>query len=113
MSELKEAKKKKVVATLKMTFFCPKKQKKNIPVGPQTVKNNPKIKSKSDVRIEGNKENKSCSTTRVDPKTFAEPYPNSKNSPLGPQKVNNYTKNKSNSNVRIERNIENVSCSTT
>ena len=32
-------------------------------LGPQKVKNNPKITSKSNVRIEGIKENESCSTT--------------------------------------------------
>ena len=36
---------------------------KNSPLGPQKVKNDPKIKSKSNVRIEGNIENESCSTT--------------------------------------------------
>ena len=30
---------------------------------PKKVKNNPKIKAKSNVRIERNKENESCSTT--------------------------------------------------
>ena len=33
------------------------------PPDPKKVKNDPKIKSKSDVRIERNKENESCSTT--------------------------------------------------
>ena len=37
--------------------------------------------------MEENIDNKSCSTTLVDPKTFFEPYPDPKNSPLGPQKV--------------------------
>ena len=36
---------------------------KNSPLGPQTVKTDPKIKSKSIVRIERNKENESCLTT--------------------------------------------------
>jgi len=35
---------------------------KNSPLGPQKVKNNPEIRSKSNARIEGNKENKSCCT---------------------------------------------------
>ena len=48
---------------------------KNSPLGPQKVKNDPQIKSKSDVRIEKIKENKSCSITWVDPKTVFEPYP--------------------------------------
>ena len=56
---------------------------------------------------------KSCSTTRVDPKTVVKPQPNPKNSPLGPQKVKDYHKIKSKSNDRIEGNIENESCSTT
>ena len=38
-------------------------QPKNGPFGPQKLKNDPKIKSKSKVRIEGTMENKSCSTT--------------------------------------------------
>ena len=46
-----------------------------------------KIKSKSTVRIERTIENKSYSTTKVDPKRIFEPYPNIKISPLGPQKV--------------------------
>ena len=54
---------------------------------------------------------KSCLTTRVDPKTVFEPYPNPKNSPLGPKKYD--AKIESKSNVRIEGNIENESCSTT
>ena len=45
---------------------------KNSPLGPQKVKNDPKIKSKSNVRIEGNTENESCSTTWVDPKIVFE-----------------------------------------
>ena len=53
---------------------------------PQKVKNDPKIKSKSNVRIERNIENESCSTTWVELRTFFEPFPNSKNSPLGPKK---------------------------
>ena len=39
------------------------------PLGPQKVKNDPKIKSKSKVRIEENIENKSYSTSWVVPKT--------------------------------------------
>ena len=77
------------------------------------LKNDPKIESKSNVRIERDKENESCSTTWVDPKLVVEPYPNPKNSPLGPQKVKNDPKTKSKSNVRIERDKENESCSTT
>ena len=77
------------------------------------VKNDPKIKSKSNVRIEGNIENESCSTTWVDPQTVFEPCSNPKNSPLGPQKVKNDPKIRSKSSVRIEVNIVNESCSTT
>ena len=50
------------------------------------------MKSKLKVRIEGTIENKSCSTTRVDPKTVFNHYPGPKNRPLGPQKAkNDYT----------------------
>ena len=45
-------------------------QSKNSPLGSQQYKIDPKTKSKSKVRIEGNLENKSCSTTQVDPKTI-------------------------------------------
>ena len=40
-------------------------------------------------KFEGYIENKSCSTTVVDPKIVAKPYPDPENSPLGPQKVKN------------------------
>ena len=50
------------------------------------IKNDPKIKSKSNDRIEGNIENESCSTTWVHPKTVIEPYCDPQTSPLGPQK---------------------------
>ena len=73
----------------------------------------PKIKSKSNVRIEGTIENKSCSATWVDPKTGFQPDPDPKNSPLGPKKVKNEPKIKSTSNIRIEGTIENKSYSTT
>merc|ERR1712236_775 len=82
-------------------------------LGPQKVKNDPKLKSKSNVRIQGNIENESCSTTLVDPKTVVEPYSDHKTSPLGPQKEKNDPKIKSNSNFTIQGIIENVSCSTT
>ena len=78
----------------------------NSPLEPQKVKNDPKIKSKSNLIIEGTTD-KSCSTTWVDPKTVIEPYPNLENSPLGPKKVKNDPKIKSKSKVRIERKIEN------
>ena len=79
----------------------------NSQLGPQKVKNDPKIKSRSKVKIERNIENESYWTTWVDPKTIVEPHPNPKSSPLGPQKVKNDPKIKSKSNVKIERNIEN------
>ena len=44
-------------------FLNPTPTPKNSPFGPQKVKNDPKIKVKSNVRIEGNIENESCSTT--------------------------------------------------
>ena len=50
------------------TVFEPNIDHKNSPIGPQKAK----IKSKSNVRIEGNTENESCSTTWVDPKTVFE-----------------------------------------
>ena len=40
------------------TVFEPHIESKNIPLGSKKVKNNPKIKSKSNIRSEGNKENK-------------------------------------------------------
>ena len=46
------------------------------PFGSQKAKMSPK-KDKTNVRIEGNIENKSCSTTWVDPKTVIKPYPES------------------------------------
>ena len=45
------------------TVFEPYPKPKNSPLGPQKVKNNPKIKYKSNVRIKGYIENESCSTT--------------------------------------------------
>ena len=59
MSELKETEKMKVVQVHEQT---PPTQK-NSPLGPQKVKKDPKIKSKSINRIERNKEDESCSTT--------------------------------------------------
>ena len=55
----------------------------------------PKIKSKSDVIIEGGMGYKSCSTTWVDPKTVFEPYLDPKISVFRPQKVKNDPKIKS------------------
>ena len=53
--------------TLKQVFE-PYPDPKNSPTCPQKVTNDPKIKSKSKVRIQGTIENKSCSTTWVQPK---------------------------------------------
>ena len=86
-------------------MFGPFPNPKNSPLGPQKVKSDPKSMSKSNVRIERNKE--------ADPKTVVEPYFKPKNSPLGPQKVKKDPEMKSNSKVIIERNIENESHSTT
>ena len=61
--------------------FEPHPDPKNRPLGSQKIKNNPKIKSESNVRIEGTKGNKSFSATWVDPKTVYEPNPDPKNSP--------------------------------
>ena len=61
----------------------------NRPLGPKKIKNDPKIKSKLKVRIQGTIENKSYSTKLVDPITVFEPYPDPKNSSLGPPKVKN------------------------
>ena len=102
-------------------MFWPFPNPKNSPLGPQKVKNDPKIESKSNVRIERNKENESGSTTWVDPKSVVEPYPNPKlarktvfepypnpiNIQLGTPKVKSDPKIKSKSNVRIEGYIEN------
>ena len=45
------------------TVLEPYPNPKNSPFGPKNVKNDPKIKSKSKVRIEENIKNESCSTT--------------------------------------------------
>ena len=44
------------------TVVKPYPNPKNSPLGPRKVKNNPKIKSKSNARIEGNKENENNCT---------------------------------------------------
>ena len=86
----------------------------NTPLRSQKVKNDTKIKSKSNVRFERNIENERCLSTWVETKTVVEPYPNPKNSPLAPQKPKNYPKiDKKKSNIKIEENIQNESLSTT
>ena len=82
-------------------YLLKKSEKVAQSVGPLQSKNDPKIKWKSNVRIERNKENESCSTTWVDLKTVVVPYSNPEISPLGHQKVKNDPKIKSKSNVRI------------
>ena len=74
------------------TVFEPYPNPKNSPLGPQKVKKDPKIKSKSKVRIEGTVETETCSTTWVDPKKVFEPLPDPKNSPLGPKNNQNLFK---------------------
>ena len=66
MSEFRESWKMKVDQLHEWTpkqFFESHIEPKYSPLGSQKVQNNPKIKSKSNVRIEGNIENESCSTT--------------------------------------------------
>ena len=60
---------------------------RNSQIGLQKVKNYPEIKSKSNVRIEGNIENESCSITLVDHKIVFGPFPDPPKSPFGHQKV--------------------------
>ena len=68
---------------------------------------NPKIKTNSNVRIQGEMENENCSTTCVEPKTVFEPPIEPKNSPIGLLKVKKNPPIKLKSNVRIEGNKEN------
>ena len=66
MSELKDTQKMKVVQLHEQNpkqLLNPTPNPKNSPRGPTKDKNDPKIKSKSNLRIEGNIENESCSTT--------------------------------------------------
>ena len=69
------------------TVLEPHIEPKNSPLGPTKVKNNPKIKPNSNVRIDGIIENESCSSTWMDLKTVFEPQTELNNSFLGPQKV--------------------------
>ena len=74
--------------------ICNLIQPQNQPIrAPKNKKNDPKIKSNSKVKIEVSIENKSYSTTWVDPKTVLELYPDPKNSPLGPQKSKKISQN--------------------
>ena len=65
--------------------------------------------SKSNVRIEGNIENRICSTTWVDPNTGFEPQ----KKPIRAPKSKNNPEIKSKAKIIIEGNIQNKSCSTT
>ena len=58
--------------------FNPTPTPKNSPLGPQNIKNDPKIRSKSEVRIKRTIENKSWSPKWVNLKTVAKPYSNPK-----------------------------------
>ena len=92
ISELKETQKINSFLTKWVdvkTVFETYHYSKNSPFGTQKVKNDLKIKSKVNVRIERNKANESCSTTWVDTKTVVESDPTPKNGPLWPQKVKN------------------------
>ena len=50
--------------------------------GPKKAGNNPKIRSKSKVRIDGSLENKNSSDIWLDIKTVFEPYPNIPKKPI-------------------------------
>ena len=89
MSELKKRRKRKLfnyMSRSKNRFrTLPQPQKQ--PIRAPKIKNDPKIKQKkSNIRIEENIQNESCSTTWVHPKTVFEPFLNHINSPLGPPK---------------------------
>ena len=88
------------------TVFEPHSEPKYSPLESQKVRNNPKIMSKSNDRIEGNIETDICSTTWEDPKSVVEPYSDPQTRPLGPQKDKNDPKIKSNSNSKIQWIIE-------
>ena len=70
---MKEAQKIKVCSALWVepkTVFENYPGLKNSPLEPQKSQNDPKIKSKSNIRIEGHIENESCSTTWVPQNSF-------------------------------------------
>ena len=54
-------------------FFEPYTDPKNSAKGPKKSKTDPKIKSKSKVRIKETIENRSCSSTTLEPKPLFEP----------------------------------------
>ena len=61
-----------------------------------------KLSQNKKISIKETKENKSCSTTLVHPKTVFGPYPNAKNSPLGPQKSKTTPKLSQNKKPELE-----------
>ena len=81
--ELKETQKMKVVQLHEQTpkqFLNPSPTPKIVHQGPKKSKMSPKLGQKSNVRIERNIENESCSTTLVDNEIVFEPFPDPKNS---------------------------------
>ena len=79
-------------------------------MGPQNIKNYPKIKSKSNVTIVETIGKIKFFNYMSTPKTLFEPYPDPKNSPLGLKKNKRYSKINSNSQVKNEGIIENECC---
>ena len=78
MSELKVTQKMKVEQIHEQNpkqFLNPFQTPKIAPQGPKKVKNDPKSKSTSNVRIERNIENEICSTALVDHEIVFEPFP--------------------------------------
>ena len=59
-------------------FFEPYTDPKNSAKGPKKSKTDPKIKSKSKVRIKETIENRSCSSTILEPKPFLNHTPTPK-----------------------------------
>ena len=124
MSEFKETQKMKVVQLYQQTpkqFLNPLPIPKIAYQGPKNKKD-PKIKSKSNIIIERNIENKSCSTTLLDLKTLFNPnltpkivesQPDSIK-PIKAPKRQKQSKNQVKFKCyRILKFIENKSCSTT
>ena len=112
MSELKEIQKMKVVQIHQQT---PKKLP-NPTLTPKITdqgsksKNYPKIKSNSNVGIEGNIDNESCLSR---PQNSCRNLLQLQKQPIRAPKCKNDSKIKSKSNARIQGNIENESCSIT
>ena len=95
-----------------LTRCCNKITKSNVnSLGTKKVKNDPKIKSKSKGRIEGNKEIKSCWTIWVDLeiiRTSSQPS----NKPMWAPKKTKKTLELDKFKSRIEGDIDNICCST-